>query len=136
MIKEGMLFLSFSGQCEQALAFYTKVLQAQVLEKMTYLDAEMSDGSDSDHLIMNATMQLGNLKICASDLLETELTIGTNASIWLEIATEEHLNQLFAGFLEVDSQVITPLETTFWHSLYCKVQDPFGIFWELNCQLS
>lgn len=136
MIKEGMLFLSFSGQCEQALAFYTKVLQAQVLEKMTYLDAEMSDGSDSDHLIMNATMQLGNLKICASDLLEAEPTIGTNASIWLEIDTEEHLNQLFTGFLEVDSQVITPLETTFWHSLYCKVQDPFGVFWELNCQLS
>lgn len=136
MIKEGMLFLYFSGQCDQALAFYSEVLQAQVLEKTTYLEAEMSGGIDSDHLIMNATMQLGNLKVCASDLLESKPVIGNHTSIWLEIDTEENLRQAFNRFEKADSQLITKPELTFWNSVYCKVQDPFGVFWEFNSQLS
>lgn len=134
MIKEGMLFLLFNGECRSALTFYQSVFGARVVEKVTYGEAEMEENSIISDWIMNSTIQIGNLTICASDVPGEELANSNRISIWLEIDSEESIHSIFNRFLQNDCKVITNLEVSFWNSLYAKVQDPFGFMWELNCQ--
>ena len=134
MVKEGMLFLSFHGMCDAALGFYQTVFDAQIVEKITYGEAEMAESPDINDWIMNSTIKIGNFTICAYDVLEDELKDGNRISVWLEIDTEESIRLIYERFLQSDCNIITKLETTFWNSLYAKVQDPFGFVWELNCQ--
>ncbi|EMG26634.1 glyoxalase/bleomycin resistance protein/dioxygenase [Listeria fleischmannii subsp. fleischmannii LU2006-1] len=56
-------------------------------------------------------------------------------SIWLEIDSIEEINELEKKMLRTGSTSIHALHETFWDSKYTKIEDKFGIIWELNAQL-
>lgn len=134
MIRESMTFMYFKGNCASALAFYSSVLGADVIEKTTYEEAGMTDKDEEKPLIMNATFILGDSKFCANDVLDSAPVIGDNLSLWLEFEDEQALKAAYGRFQLDDCTVISALEETFWNASYAKVQDPFGVIWELNFQ--
>lgn len=134
MVKESMLFLYYGGNCGDALSFYQQVLGADVLEKTTYGAADMAETEAQKPLVMNSTFALGGVKFCASDVPGAAPTAGTRLSVWLEFDGEDAFTTVYRRFQQSDCKVLAPLEETFWNSVYAKVQDPFGITWELNFQ--
>lgn len=135
MIKESMMFLYFCGNCRAALKFYASVFGAEIIERTTYGEAEMEVDEAEKDLVMNSTMVLGGMKVCAGDVLGgSELVDGNRLSFWLELEDREGLESVYKRFLQPDCKVLTAKDTTFWESVYAKVEDPFGIIWELNCQ--
>ena len=129
-----MIFMYFGGDCGGALEFYHSVFDANVIEKTTYGEAEMTDNEIEKGLIMNSTFQIGGMTFCANDVLVDKPTPGNALSVWLEFDSEASLQEVYARFQQDDCGIETNLEETFWNSVYAKVKDPFGVIWELNCQ--
>lgn len=134
MVKESMLFMYFDRNCQEALAFYRLVFGADILEKTTYGEVGMTEIEDEKPLVMNATFKIGGMKFCANDVLEGPPAIGDQLSVWLEFEGERSLQAAFRHFQKPECKVISALEETFWNAMYAKVQDPFGMMWELNFQ--
>ena len=134
MIKDSMLFMHFNGRCENALDVYQTVFGADIIEKVTYGEAEISDKEHEKSLIMNSTFKIGGMTYCANDVLDNSPIVGNQLSIWLEFDGEASLNDAYKRFQQNDCKILSELEETFWNSLYTKVQDPFGVTWELNYQ--
>lgn len=134
MIRESMLFMYFGGGCTDALDFYREVFAAELVEKTTYGEAEMTENDTEKDLIMNSVFRLGGMTFCASDVPDGMPLPGDNLSVWLEFDGQEALYSVYARFQREDCGVQTPLAETFWGSIYAKVQDPFGVCWELNYQ--
>ena len=134
MIKESMLFLYFNGNCRQALTFYCDSFEAKLMEMITYGEAEMADGEEQKDLIMNSTLEIGGMKFCASDVVTDNVKEGNNLSVWLEFDEKSSFERAYSTCQESNCNVISPQKETFWNSIYAKIQDPFGIIWELNYQ--
>ena len=135
MIKSTITFLQFDGNCNNALEFYQDVFSANVTEKVTLGEAELAKNETEAHLIMYSMFMLGEQKFGACDISDdTQLIVGNQMSIWLEIDTKDSIHNLYSDLKNKGCTVITDLADSFWESKYAKVQDMFGVIWELNCQ--
>ena len=139
MIKCGIPFLLFHNNCEQALAYYREVFQAEIVETMTFEEVGYTDEKQRLSCIANSTFKLGESIFYAADVIDensaAEWNSSNRISVWLELEQEEEIRTVTESLLGSGSKCLSPLETTFWNSLYTKIQDPFGVIWELNVQL-
>ena len=91
-------------------------------------------------MILNAILLLGENKILVGDKAEQYDGVGARSessgqiSIWLEIETEDNLNNICKKLREKNCEFLIDLHETFWDSKYVKIKDNFGIIWELNYQ--
>ena len=139
MIKSALPYLTFDGNCDEALSFYEEIFEAKVVEKAlaSEYNIETKNGED---MILNAILLLGENKILVGDKAEqyyglgTRLESGGQISIWLEIETEDNLNNICKKLKEKNCEFLIDLHETFWDSKYVKIEDNFGIIWELNYQ--
>lgn len=139
MIKSALPYLTFDGNCDEALSFYEEIFGAKVVEKAlaSEYDIETENGED---MILNAVLLLGENKILVGDKAEqyyglgTRLESGGQISIWLEIETEDNLNNICKKLKEKNCEFLIDLHETFWDAKYVKIKDNFGIIWELNYQ--
>ena len=99
MIKSALPYLTFDGNCDEALSFYEEIFEAKVVEKAlaSEYNIETKNGED---MILNAILLLGENKILVGDKAEQYDGVGTRSessgqiSIWLEIETEDNLNNI------------------------------------------
>ena len=139
MIKSALPYLTFDGNCDEALSFYEEIFEAKVVEKAlaSEYNIETKNGED---MILNAILLLGENKILVGDKAEqydgvgTKIESGGQISIWLEIETEDNLNNICKKLREKNCEFLIDLHETFWNSKYVKIEDNFGIIWELNYQ--
>ena len=139
MIKSALPYLTFDGNCDEALSFYEEIFEAKVVEKAlaSEYNIETKNGED---MILNAILLLGENKILVGDKAEqydglgTRMENGGRISIWLEIETEDNLNNICKKLREKNCEFLIDLHETFWNSKYVKIEDNFGIIWELNYQ--
>ncbi|PUB16724.1 VOC family protein [Paenisporosarcina sp. OV554] len=72
----------------------------------------------------------------ASDTFPNQnVSIGNNVSIVLECESEEEI-QTHYDRLSKGGNVFMELQDTFWGAKYAKLQDPFGVIWDLNFEKS
>ncbi|WP_321386403.1 glyoxalase/bleomycin resistance/extradiol dioxygenase family protein [uncultured Enterococcus sp.] len=138
MIKTGTPYLYFYDECDDALNYYVDILGAEILEKATFEDVAYMEDPSRKNCIAHASFKLGESVILANDFLEKkskENSSGSSqTSIWLELEKVADIKLLEENMLATGSKSIIKLEETFWDSLYAKIEDKFGIIWELNAQ--
>ncbi|KOS61311.1 glyoxalase/bleomycin resistance/extradiol dioxygenase family protein [Lysinibacillus agricola] len=138
MIKTGTPYLFFYDECGDALNYYVDIFGAEIIEKSTFEDVEYMEDESRKDCIAYASFKLGESVILANDFLEKknkeECSTGSQVSIWLELEKNADIKRLEEKMLATGSKSITKLEETFWDSLYAKIEDKFGIIWELNAQ--
>ncbi|MEI5994315.1 VOC family protein [Candidatus Enterococcus mansonii] len=138
MIKTGTPYLYFYDECDDALKYYVDIFGAEILEKATFEDVEYLEDESRKNCIAYASFKLGESVILANDFLERKSkengSTSPQTSIWLEIEKEADIKFLEEKMLATGSKSITKLEETFWDSFYAKIEDKFGIIWELNAQ--
>ena len=139
MIKSALPYLTFDGNCDEALSFYEEIFEAKVVEKALASEYNI-ETKNGEEMILNAILLLGENKILVGDKAEQYDRIGTRMenggqiSIWLEIETEDNLNNICKKLREKNCEFLIDLHETFWNSKYVKIEDNFGIIWELNYQ--
>ena len=57
--------------------------------------------------------------------------IGNNVSLVVELDSETEIQNVYNQISQKGS-VLMELQDTFWGSKYAKVQDAFGVIWDLN----
>lgn len=59
MIQASIPFLLFNDDCEQALAYYVEIFNAEIIEKMTFEAVGYTEDSQRSNCIANSTFNLG-----------------------------------------------------------------------------
>lgn len=131
------IYLTFNGDCEQALTFYADVLGGKVLAQNTFAEGpgneELTDPQRDK--IMHMSVDIGGFAILGSDDLSANTDFGSNFAIVLTPDSEEAAKRQFESFAD-QGAVVVPLDKTFWGALFGQVKDQFGIQWMINCETS
>ena len=128
-------YVSFAGNCEEALNFYKEVLDGEILQISHMGDGQMQVPEILKDKVMHARLRIGENVLYMSDTFDpSSIKQGNNISLSLEIEDTAKLEKLFKTLSE-GGTVKMPLENTFWGARFGMFVDKFGIHWMMNCQL-
>lgn len=130
-------YLSFDGNCADAMAFYEKTLDGKIEMSMTYGEAPPMPGfpaptGDAARRVMHAALSLEGRRIMASDSppgMPFQPMKGITVSLAYPTAAKgkEIFDALSAG-----GQVTMPYQKTFWAEGFGMFTDRFGTPWMVN----
>jgi PhnB protein len=128
-------YLSFDGNCRQAMSFYQQCLGSG-LELNPYPDANGQPSSDPAAKIMHAQLMRGGAPILmASDTPQAgSLQTGNNFSVSIDCDSLDEVERLFVA-LSRSGEVRMPLTDAPWGARFGMLTDQFGIQWMFNCYL-
>ena len=128
-------YVSFAGNCEEALNFYKEVLDGEILQISYMGDGQMEVPEILKDKVMHARLRIGENVLYMSDTFDpSAIKQGNNISLSLQIEDTAKLEKLFKKLSE-GGTVKMPLEDTFWGARFGMFVDKFGIHWMMNCQL-
>ena len=128
-------YLSFNGECANAINFYEKAIGARLLFKMTWGESPMAkDCPPETHgLIMHSTLTVGDGQIMCADAPPDSYHKPAGISVSLHVKDPAEGARLFAALSE-NGSVHMPFEKTFWSPGFGMCVDQFGIPWMINTE--
>lgn len=127
-------YLTFKGECQQAIDLYSRAFKTKVSEIMRFSDIPQSPDNpmpipDSQkYWIVQATIPFGDNFMRLSDCLgELNDVPSERVSIAVECTIDE-VKYAFAVLSE-DGKVGIPLQQTFFSPCHGVVFDKFGVMW-------
>lgn len=124
--------LSFNGNCLEALEYYKKIFDGEILQIVTYDEVNYKCLEDEKKKIFSAIMLLGKNTVYFNDKLNEK--IGNNITMIIEFFNEEDLNNI-SGKLSEEGTISVEMGETTWGSQYVEIVDKFGIVWGLNYEM-
>ncbi|MEG0259771.1 MAG: glyoxalase/bleomycin resistance/extradiol dioxygenase family protein [Lysinibacillus sp.] len=130
------VYLTFDGNCREAVAFYEKVFGVKQAQIMTYGDAPMDSNhplsKEQSELILHTRLNIFGSNVMFSDAYPGFPYIkGNNISLSFVSDDEEKIKTTFQALQEGGS-VQMELQETFWSKCYGQITDKFGIEWQMN----
>jgi len=125
-------YLTFEGNCEEALEFYRESLGGEIVYLERYKDAPVEVEKIYAEKIFHSKLKFGKNFILASDAFEGKIVKhGDHISLSLEFGSVEEIEEIFDN-LSDDAEIIIPLQESFWGTMFATLTDKFGITWNLN----
>lgn len=126
-------YLFFDGRCEEAIDFYRKTLDAEVVMLMRFKESPEPPQPGmcppgSDDKVMHASLRIGETTVMASDGRCQGQPRFEGFSLSLTVPDEARAEQLFAA-LGDGGQVQMPLAKTFFSPRFGMIADRFGVSW-------
>jgi PhnB protein len=136
-MKQTVPFLTFNGNCREAITFYQKCFDAE-LSIMPVSSAPFDAPPAAKDLIMHATLTKGSEFLMAADTWggsgAPPYQKGNNFSVAIQGDSLEE-NEKFFNALSEGGQITMPLQDMFWGARFGMLTDRFGIQWMFNCAL-
>ena len=125
-------YLSFQGNCREAINFYKSILGGAFEGGLkTFADGgkHMKCKSEDKDKVMHVHLKSGDFSLMASDTMGDEFPFvkGTNITLSLTIA-ENKAKNVFDRLSE-KGNVLMPFDKVFWGGKFGMLIDPFGIQW-------
>ncbi|SMC27024.1 PhnB protein [Andreprevotia lacus DSM 23236] len=129
---QSYLFFS-NGQCEEALAFYGKVLGAKTTFLTRYGDVPPGTPVEpgQENKVMHCNFTIGDTQIMASDNCAAPGAGMNGFALSLAPATVEEGKVIFDALAD-GGQVNMPYQPTFWADGFGMLVDRFGVHWMIN----
>lgn len=131
-------YLSFNGNCEEAMQFYEKVLSGQLAPMVRFSDMPCpSDAPAMDaargKLVAHARLMLeGGGMLFAGDCPPSMPYEGVKGvSMTISYDTVEQAQQVF-GALSEGGTVTMPMKDMFWAHAAGMCLDKYGVSWSVN----
>lgn len=128
-------YLVLNGNANEAISFYEKALDAEVLFKQTF--GEMPENpefplpEEAKGRVSHATIKVGETEVMFSDTFPGQpYQIGNQVTICISTNDVAKSKQIFEA-LQQEGKVNMPLEETFFSSAYGNVTDKFGITFQI-----
>ena len=129
-------YLYFPGNCEEALNFYKKVFNGEIVALQRFGEASMPVEEGYRQKIMHAELKAGTLSLMFSDgAPHKEIKPGDNVHLNLAFEDETSL-RLIWGKLSGGGSIHMDLQDTFWGAIFGQLEDKYGIRWMMNFQKS
>jgi len=127
-------YISFNGNCNEAINFYKDALGGKILYVQRYGDSPMK-GMGPDEGIMHCTLRFGETELMACDNPghdDFPLHVGNNISLSYSSNDPVGAESIFAKMAE-GGKITMPMAETFWAERFGMLTDKFGINWMFNC---
>ncbi|OLL32858.1 VOC family protein [Burkholderia sp. SRS-W-2-2016] len=129
-------YVFFNGRCEEALAYYTEQLGAEVTVKMRYSEAPPDPNNpqrpELADKIMHASIRMGSTVWMASDG-NCDPASGSMNGFSLTLTTDDAPTaKTYFDALAAGGQVMMPFQPTFWSTGFGMVVDRFGLMWMVS----
>jgi len=127
-------YLSFRGQCEEALKCYEAALGARLGPIFRYVGTPMANQVPADwqDKIMHASLTIGDHALMVGDVAPERYDPPKGFSLSLQMRDTSEAERVFKALAE-GGRIVMPLEQTFWAARFGMVVDRFGIPWLINC---
>ena len=132
------IYLTFSGNCEEALNFYKQALGGEILSMQRFESVPSEKLADSDKKkIMHSEFKSENIYFMASDSIHPEYPVinGSNITLSLNFTDEKEQETIFNN-LAAGGKVTMPLADAFWGAKFGMLVDKYGFNWMVNCEKS
>jgi predicted 3-demethylubiquinone-9 3-methyltransferase (glyoxalase superfamily) len=122
-------FLMFEGNAEEAMKYYTSLIEDSGIISISRYGAE---GPGKEGSVIQATFSLkGQEFMCIDSNIHHEFTFTPSFSIFLTCSSEAEIDQLFEKLSE-DGSVLMPLGDYSFSKKFAWTVDKFGVSWQLN----
>jgi PhnB protein len=131
-------YLSFDGNCEEALNFYARCLGGKVTALMRYEGSPMDNKdlpANWKQKVLHANLEADGAQIMGSDLPPGRPLAGYHGftvSVYVK-QDVERARKVFDALAEGD-QVVMPFAPPFWGGHFGMLNDRFGVPWMVNCE--
>lgn len=130
------VYISFNGNCREAVEFYTQVFGTEKPQIMTYGDAppnpEFALPEEAKNLVMHTQLNIDGSRVMFADFSPgMPFVPGNNISLAVVSKNLDEIKSQFNKMKEGGS-VILELQETFWSKCYGKVKDKYGIEWQFS----
>jgi PhnB protein len=120
----------YSKDARTQAQFYVQALGGEILDQMTYGQAPGMDESMKDKII-HMSFTAAGADFYIADSMHEPPGRSAGFDLCLEFNTDEEARQAFANLSE-GGNVIMKLEKQFWGSLFGRLEDKFGIKWQVT----
>jgi PhnB protein len=127
-------YLTFNGNCREAMTFYKKCLGGD-LTFQTVGESPLSEKMPKKmkDYILHSTLTNGSLLLMGSDMVsENGLIKGNAVSLTLNCSSGKEIRSCYKK-LSAGGKATHPLENSFWGVLFGGLTDKYGNHWLLNC---
>lgn len=137
------VYLTFSGNCEEAFNFYKSVLGGEFSHVGRFGEMPPSDNCPAvpekdKNKIMHVSLPISKETVLmgsdSSEAFGPPTVQGNNFSLSINAGTKEETDRIFNS-LSVGGQVTMPLDDTFWGAYFGMFIDKFGIQWMVSTEL-
>lgn len=127
-------YLFFEGNCEEALSFYSGILNGKVTVEQRYDAPEMQAPEEYRNKVLHASMRFGENELLVADTFPGSKTQGSSGDVALSISTDdlEDGQRIFAALAE-GGKVHHAYEKQFWGDWHGNLTDKYGMRWLVNC---
>lgn len=126
-------YLTFSGNCREAMTFYQKCLGG-TLNFQTIGESPLAEKLPDElkKYILQATLKSKYFVLLGSDIVSEEgLVTGNSVSLSLHCSSENELMEVYRK-LSIDGKVEQEVEPTSWGALFGQLTDKYGHHWLIN----
>lgn len=133
-------YLSFAGNCEEALNFYAQCLGGKVSTLMRYSDAPKDSGMDVppdwNNKVMHGTVDADGAQIMASDVPPSMGGGGKFSGFSVSVYIKEDAAKARKVFdaLAAGGKVTMPFAPPFWGGQFGSLVDKFGVPWMVSTE--
>ena len=127
-------YLTFNGNCEEALNFYRSVFGGdfEYVGRFKDMPSETPVPDAEKEKIMHISLPISDettlMDSDSSEAFGGAAQEGSNFSISINASSKEEATRIF-NELSVGGTIKMPLEDTFWGSLFGMFTDKYGIHW-------
>ena len=130
------IYLTFNGNCKEAIEFYSEAFDTETPHLMTFGEAppnpEYPLPDEAKELIMHGRLTINGSTIMFSDTFPgSQVVAGSNISLAIQSADRNFIQDSFEK-LKQGGNVKMELQETFFSKCYGSVKDRFGIEWQLS----
>ena len=127
-------YLSFNGNCAEAMKFYEKCLGGGTLN--IRLNRDLPSAADvapeMQDKVMHAHLDADGVVLMASDVPGAQYTTPTPmVQVHIEAGTDGRAEEIFTALAE-GATVFMPIQQTFWSSRFGMLKDKFGVPWMIS----
>ena len=122
--------LLFSGQAEEAIAFYMQLFPGSRVEFMQLYAPEFPGGPEGKVAFAQISL-VGHSLVAMDSGVEQPFEFTPAISFFVELTSEEEIDRTF-GMLAEGGEILMPLEKYPFAERYAWVQDRYGVSWQLS----
>jgi PhnB protein len=126
------VFLTFDGNCNEALEFYAKVFQETPQRIMKYGENPAGSAEADKDRILYAGLPVCGGNVMFSDCPSGFKSIkGNNIMLTIGLHDEGEIKRLYTA-LGCGGEIRMPLGKTFFSELFGMITDKFGLIWQIS----
>ena len=127
-------YLSFDGNCQEALSFYKGILGGEVVNRETWEGKETDIPEHYRNKLQHAELKGKGFHFMAYDAApDTPLTSGNKVCMSLDYSDKAEAKSVFEA-LSAQGKINSPFQETSWNAHYGRCTDQFGVEWMVNAK--